>query len=80
MPQMGDLAIGVAMLARSLVACDAAFAPAETPAGGGVDPLRQLAFPMPPRAKRGFSNDPARSRASIVPVSSALYETYPLAA
>jgi hypothetical protein len=81
MPGKADIAIGLAMFARSLIACEAAL-----PAPDGALPphARQSVSPAPDLAlltrrqsRRGLSNDPARSRPSVTPIGGALYETCP---
>ena len=76
-----DLAIGLAMFARSLIACDAALAApegAQPPhARQSIGPAADLALPTRRQTRRGLSNDPARSRPSVTPIGGTLYETYP---
>ena len=76
-----DLAIGLTMFARSLIACDAALASPESPqpphARQSVSPAPDLALLDRREARRGLSTDPARSRPSVTPIGGALYETYP---
>ena len=81
MASKADLAIGIAMLARSLIACDAALASpewAQPPhSSQSVSPGAGLALLPRRQTRRGLSNDPARSRPSATPVGGALYETFP---
>ena len=79
-----DLAISLAMFARSLIACDAALAaPEEAQPQHARQSLSQapdLALLIWQETRRGLSNDPARSRPSATPIGGTLYETYPAGA
>ena len=81
MTSKADLAIGLAMFARSLIACEAALAAPEAAqpqhARQSVSPAPDLALLTMRQTRRGLSNDPARSRPSVTPIGGALYETCP---
>jgi hypothetical protein len=76
-----DIVIGLALLARSLVACD--FALSADIAGARLLQEESVSAPgecgllTRRRSGRGLSNDPGRSRPPVTPLPAAPYETIP---
>ncbi len=82
-----DFAIGIAMFARSIVACDACLVPIELSHAGAAirtsqaqviaEPLK-LGFLIRRGHSGGLAQDPARSRPAAAPVPMPIYEMMPL--
>ena len=81
MSSKADLVIGLAMFARSLVACDLSLAPGEE--GGalgfahGISASDEFSPLVRRREGGGMSNDPGRSRPAVTPLPDAPYHAFP---